>query len=201
MMTLQEWDTDVLGRVIGDGQCVALCQDYNTRVVGGGFLSTDGGRWPGYAGSIYDNAVAGNIPGYTPQPSTALAAPGWLAVWGTSPFTPSTHIAVVRGDAGISVATITQNPGAAQHMAIPKVGLLGYLAPGNGNGATFQRAGDVFSTAQDVMSSLDTFKKFVSDSGNWQRIGLYILGALLVLSALLFIFKNDAVQAMKGITK
>jgi hypothetical protein len=194
-VNLSEWVNDVDGRVIGDGQCVALCQDYSARVALGGFLSTDTGPYPGYAGNIWTSDIAG----YTRAKSTAIAMPGWLAVWGKSAFTPSTHIAVVLNDAGIGVNCMTQNPGAAQHMVIPKIGLLGYLVPGTNTG-NMVLAGDIvndYQTGTKVVTSLDTLKNWVSEAGNWQRIGLYTLGFILVLMAVLFLFRNDAMKLVK----
>jgi hypothetical protein len=198
-VNLSEWVDDVEGRVIGDGQCVALCQDYSARVALGGFLSTDTGPYPGYAGNIWTS----DVQGYTRAKATAIAMPGWLAVWGKSAFTPSTHVAVVLNDAGIGVNTMTQNPGAAQRMVIPKIGLLGYLVPGTNTG-NMVLAGDIvndYQTGTKVLSSLDDLKNWVSDAGNWQRIGLYALGFTLVLLAVLFLFRNDAMKLVKESVK
>lgn len=199
-MNLSEWVDDVEGRVIGDGQCVALCQDYSARVALGGFLSTDTGPYPGYAGNIWTS----NVQGYTRAKATAIAMPGWQAVWGKSAFTPSTHIAVVLNDAGIGVNCMTQNPGAAQRMVIPKVGLLGYLVPSNVGSGNMVLAGDIvenYETGTKVVTSLDELKNWVSDGGNWQRVGLYALGFLLVVFAVVFLFRNDAMKLVKESVK
>jgi hypothetical protein len=155
----------------------------------------------------------GNYPGFTAHPATAIAAPGWIAVWGKSPFTPLTHTAVVMGDMGAGLDTMTQNPGAAKRMLIPKAGLYGYLSRGEGSGVSL--AGDVktgnnvvdaFANSASAMAGLVQFQKsiadaqtFLSDPGNWKRIGLYVLGGMLLILAVVFLFKNQAIQLTKKV--
>ena len=199
-MNLSEWVADVEGRVIGSGQCVGLAQDYSTRVAGGGFLATDVGPYPGYAGNMWTS----NIPGYVKKPATSVMMPGWLPIWGKGVFTPSTHVAVGLMDAGVGVECMTQNPGAAKRQVIPKVGLLGYLAPVKDAG-NMQLAGDIvgdISTGVKAVNSLDELKKWVSDGGNWQRIGLYTLGFLLLVFAVVYLFRNNqTLDIVKGAIK
>lgn len=211
-MNVDEWARDVSGRAVGDGQCVALVQDFSKRVAGGGFLSTAGGRYPGYAGSM---VTPGNYPGYTLRSPASIAAPGWIAVWGKSAFTPLTHTAVVMGDMGAGVDTMTQNPGAAKRMIIPKVGLLGYLESGNGTGSGINLAGDIktgnpltdalagsassLAGLVALQKSVNDASRFMSDPGNWKRIGLYTLGGTLLILAVVFMFKNQAIQLTKKV--
>lgn len=203
-MNLSEWVADVEGRVIGSGQCVGLAQDYSTRVAGGGFLSTDTGPYPGYAGNMWTS----NITGYVRKPASSIMLPGWLPIWGKSAFTPSTHVAVGLADAGVGILCMTQNPGAAKQQVIPKIGLLGYLAPANGNsGGSIHTAvdmediagaaGTVAGALTGPMQSLQGLSAWVSDSGNWQRVGLYTLGALLIIFAVVFMFKNQVLEVVK----
>jgi len=189
-MNLSEWLDDVRGRVIGSGQCVALAQDYSARVTQGGFLSTDTGPWPGYAGNIW----YADIPGYVKKSKTEIMLPGWLPVWGKGPFTPATHIAVAIAAAGIGVKCMTQNPGAAQVQTISKVGLLGYLAPGNNTGAgNAVLAGDIITDTTKTVQGVNALKEWASDAGNWQRVGLYALGAILILFVLLNFTKGEII--------
>ena len=198
-MNFDEWCSDVDGRVVGSGQCVGLAQDYSTRVVGGGFLSTDTGPYPGYAGNMWTS----DIPGFTRKPPTSIMLPGWLPIWGKSIFTPSTHVAVGLADMGLGVYCMTQNPGAAKKQTISKVGLLGYLAPVN----PLEPAGivgDIVGQAKDTLNTIDSLKQvagWFTDSGNWQRIGLYTLGAVLIVFALVFMFKNQTIDLVKGATQ
>lgn len=197
-MNLNEWVRDVEGRVIGSGQCVGLAQDYSTRVALGGFLSTDTGPYPGYAGNMWTS----NISGYTRKSKTEVMLPGWLPIWGKGPFTPSTHVAVGLADAGIGVLCMTQNPGAAKQQVISKVALLGYLAPVKGDtGGSVHTVGNPITDAIETANSLNQLKGFVSDSGNWQRIGLYTLGALLCIFAVVYLFKNQTMTLVKGAIK
>jgi hypothetical protein len=102
---------------------------------------------------------------------------------------------------------MTQNPGAAKKQVISKVGLLGYLAPvkdvKSGGGFTAETVvdgGDIVEGIKAV-NSLDTLKEWVSDSGNWQRIGLYTLGFLLLIFAVVYLFRKDAMKIVKEATK
>lgn len=195
-MNLSEWVDDVEGRFIGDGQCVALAQDYSARVALGGFLSTDTGPYPGYAGNIWTS----NIPGYTKAKPTAVMMPGWIPIWAKSAFTPSTHVAIGLQDAGVGVLCMTQNPGPAIRMVIPKIGLLGYLVPDKANSGNAVLAGDMvenYQTGVAAVSSLSTLKDWVSDPGNWQRVGLYALGFLMLVFAIVFLFRKDALKLVK----
>lgn len=201
-MNLQEWIADVEGRVIGSGQCVGLAQDYSTRVVGGGFTATDVGPYPGYAGNMWTS----NIPGFTRASKHETMMPGWVPIWGKGPFTPATHVAVGIADAGLGVDCMTQNPGAAKRQIIPKAALLGYLVPskdvGSGGGSirTVNSAGDIVEGVKTV-SALNDLKEWVSDGGNWQRVGLYALGFLLVVFAVVYLFRNKSMTLVKEALK
>lgn len=192
-MTLSSWKQDVQGRVIGSGQCVALVNDYCSRALSLPLISTDGGRKPGYAGSMWDNPPQG----YVKKGATEIAMPGWIPVWDVGPFTPYTHVAVALGDAIAGVRCMTQNPGPANDQIIPKLGLLGYYAPGNsGNMVT---VGDTNPITEGIktVEGLNAIKNWVSDSGNWQRIGLYAVGIVILLIAMLYLFRNDAMKLVK----
>lgn len=189
-MNFPDWCNAVEGVVIGDGQCVALAQDYSRRVANGGFLSTDTGPYPGYAGNIWYADIAG----YVKKSKTEIALPGWVAIWGKGMFTPSTHVAIVIADAGVGVNTMTQNPGAAKRQVLSKAALLGYLAPVNGasTGGTVL-AGDIITETTKTVEGITAVKEWVSDSGNWARIGLYALGAILLLFVLLTFTKGEVI--------
>lgn len=198
-MNLDEWIDDVEDRVIGSGQCVGLAQDYSTRVAGGGFLATDVGPYPGYAGNMWTS----NIAGYERKPATSIMLPGWLPIWGKGPFTPSTHVAVGLADTGLGIYCMTQNPGPATKQTIPKIGLLGYLAPVNGPKPVgiVGAVTDKVTGAMGAVESLKGISSWVSDADNWKRIGLYTLGALLVIFAVVFLFKNQTIDLVKGATQ
>lgn len=197
-MTLAEWEKDVSGRFIGSGQCVALVNDYCSRVLGLPLISTNGGRKPGYAGSMWDNPTSG----YVKRGATEVAGAGWIAVWGTGPFTPATHTAVTVGDAIAGVSCMTQNPGPAHVEVIPKLGLLGYYAPASNPGSgSIVTVGDTNPITEGIktVEGLNAIKNWVSDAGNWRRIGLYALGIVILAIAMLYLFRNDTMKLVKEV--
>jgi len=104
-------------------QCVDLAQFYNRDVVGAAFMTTpySGGAkdiWSTYDRNRYTAISAGSAP-----------MKGDVAIWGSSMGGGYGHIAIVLGDAGNYVNTLTQNPGATKIGSITKSGLLGYLRP------------------------------------------------------------------------
>jgi hypothetical protein len=101
---------------------------------------------------------------------------------------------------------MTQNPGAAKRQVIPKAALLGYLAPVKdvGSGGSIHTVGDTAGNIVEgvkTLSALEDLKKWVSDSGNWQRIGLYALGFLLLVFAVVYLFRNKSMTLIKGAIK
>lgn len=195
-MDFNTWLGDVNGQTIGDGQCVALAEDYISRVCAMPAVSTDGGNHPGYASSMYANGPAA---GFGQLPSSANGMPGYLAVWDYGyPFTPFSHVAVVIQDDGVTLKCMSQNPGPAHVMDIPKLGLLGYLTPGGGgSGATIQTAASV-STSGDIVSqfqNLVTAAQWLNNAQHWKRIGIFAIGAVLLVIALLkFLDDKGAIQ-------
>lgn len=194
MMDFSSWLSDVNGRVIGDGQCVALAEDYITRVCSMSAVATPSG----YAGSMWE---AGPDSGFGQKSSDQTAMPGDLAVWGNAPFTPLTHVAPVIQDDGPTVKCMSQNPGPAHVMDIPKIGLKGYLTPGGGgstvNVASVKTTGNVVTdTIDNVSHFIDTLSHFgnaidwVSKPESWRRIGLFALGAILLYIAVAIILKD-----------
>lgn len=199
-MNFSDWVKDVLGRKVGTnpsntGQCVGLVEDYIARVCGMPAISTDGGEYPGYAGSLWDNAQ-----GWEKQPPSAQPMPGWIGVWGRGPFTPSTHTAVYW-QAG---TWVTQNPGPATLFTVPPVGLRGYLVPG-GTGATAVTAANVQTVANDPVSGITDFVNSVTNAGNWvsanwKRIGVFAIGAILLLIVLVQFLDQIGVAQWTGTT-
>ena len=188
-MDFQSWLDDVNGRVIGDGQCVALAEDYIARVCALPAVSTDP---TGYAGSMFDNGPASN---FGQLDASATAMPGYLAVWGNGPFTPLTHVAPVVQDGGAMVKCMSQNPGPAHYMDIPKIGLKGYLTPGGGTAtastvANVKPAGNVITDAQNALNTLGNIGAWLGNASNWRRVGLFIMGAILLYIAVAIILKD-----------
>jgi hypothetical protein len=215
-MKLSEWLTDVNGRQIGDGQCWTLAQDYSNRVTNGGNLATQPSPHEGYAIGVWDGyGVSGVEKFYTKAPATSIAGAGWLAIWkyGTS-TAPLSHIAVTTGhDYGLTVECMTQNPGPAHLMKISKQGLAGYLVPKNGGtaaGMTAVLAGDNTSgsnpiadgvnAVSGVTNAIANVQHFFATPGQWQRIGIYTLGAALLLAAVIYLLKNDVTNLAKAVS-
>lgn len=200
-MDFESWVHDVLGKTVGTnpsntGQCVGLVEDYVIRVCGMPAISTDGGEYPGYAGSLWDNAN-----GWGKQSPSAQPMPGWIGVWGRGPFTPETHTAVFY-QAGLYV---TQNPGPAVLFAVPPVGLRGYLVPPGAGSTNAITAANVQTVANDPISGVTNFVNSVTNagnwvSGNWKRIGIFAIGAILLLIALLQILDQTGASKWTGTT-
>lgn len=204
-MNLDQWLADVNGRAIGAGQCWDLAQDYAARVCGAGTLSTQVGPHPGYASNVWAGFGGNGVEQWFGQaPANATALPGWIAVWDWgSPVAPFSHIAPVVKDYGAAAYCMSQNPGPAHYMPIPKLKLLGYLVPHTmGGGAGVQLAGDTSSssgTGSDPFTQISGFvdavtnvQRFFATPKIWNRIGLYLLAAFILLAAVIYIFKDQA---------
>lgn len=170
-MSFQDWAKDVSGKVIGSGQCVGLAQDYETRVLDGGFLATAGGPHPGYASDSFEGYSTNGLSStFTKVPAGVKAQPGSLAFWafGTqSPgfSAPLSHVAVVLADNGSTLKVMDQNSMGSSVAAVhtlPKIGLLGYLVPNggvggpppDGAGTNAVPAGDLPSTGNWITDSV-----------------------------------------------
>jgi hypothetical protein len=155
---------------------------------------------------------------------------GWIAIWKWgNPETPHSHIAPVISDLGLGVLCESQNPGPAHRMTISKLGLAGYLAPRTGADGSVQLAGDILpgipdwftqgvagaATGKDAVqtivdqlkavvsfvSQVNKAEAFVSNAGNWKRLGLYALGGFLLVSVLLYTFKDDLTSVVESVSK
>lgn len=188
-MDFSSWLSDVNGRVIGDGQCVALAEDYITRVTAMPAVATPSG----YAGSMWE---AGPDSGFGQKPSDQPGMPGDLAIWGNAPFTPLTHVAPVIQDDGPTLKCMSQNPGPAHVMDIPKIGLKGYLTPGGGGAITattaanVQPTGNIIDQFTALGNSFGTVTNWLGQASSWRRIGLFALGAILLYIAVAIILKD-----------
>ena len=205
-MTFQEWLADVNGRVIGNGQCVGLVEDYAQRVCGTGQISTDGTEHPGYAMEMWHN---GPSAGYSQVPATSVAMPGYIAIYGWGfQYTPLSHCAVVINGGMAVDENMSQNPGPAHRMSEPKIGLLGYLVPGASNApnavgaVNIQTAGNVISDVSGFMSVWPKISAWVTDSNNWKRIGLATVGVIAIIIVLVKLFNMESTvkEVAKNVT-
>lgn len=225
MMTFSDWLADVDGREIDvDGsagaQCWDLAQDYLTRCLGGGTLRTGPSSHAGYAIGAWDGFSSNGLnQWFTQAPAGATMLPGWVPVWKWGAlFSPLSHIAVGVQDKGGAVSCMSQNPGAAHITSLSKIGLAGYLVPKslNNSGPGFVTVGNntlVSNPITDTVDNMAGLKKmyddsqtaiaWVSDSGNWLRVGIFTIGGALLLLAIVKLLSKSpvtagAVKAVKG---
>lgn len=231
MITFSEWLNQVDGQTIGAGQCWDLAQDCVTKIYGPYALVTGPSPHQGYAIGVWDGYGQNGVEKFFDQKkATATAMAGWIAIWKWgNPETPLSHIAPVIADVGLGVLCESQNPGPAHRMTISKLGLAGYLAPRNGSTNTATLAGDILpgipdwftkgvagaATAPDAaqaivdqlkavvgfVSQVNSAEAFISNAGNWKRLGLYALGGFLLISVLLYTFKDDVMSTIESVTK
>ena len=139
----------------GGTQCVALANQYNSDVVGCGWIAADlASDW-----YIYYEKDDLEKQYYTRLDSSNQPQKGDLAVWNKIP-NASVHIALVLDPmSGNDIKCFTQNPGAATVAVLPRTGLLGYLRPKKFIGSSPEKpqASSSGSTTEAVMS--DTLKK------------------------------------------
>lgn len=122
---VDRWKATVQGRGIDmDGafgaQCVDLARSYSQNVVGTGAIMGNGRDW---------YAAGGASGAYTQIGPGAQAQKGDIACWGASWGGGWGHVAIVLGDNGGTISTMTQNPGPARVENFGKNGLQGYLRP------------------------------------------------------------------------
>lgn len=128
MITIDAFIAKYNGKLINNGgtECVALANQYEADVVGGGFISANwASDWWNY---FSDDAV--EKVEYVQVGANAAAQKGDLAVWSKYPTSAEPHIALVEADLGTGgLSCFTQNPLAAHTETLVKTGLLGYLRP------------------------------------------------------------------------
>ena len=214
-MDLQQWADDVNQRVIGAGECWDLAEDYDKRVVNGPLLATSPSIHAGYAIGVWDGFGRNGVEAaYTQAGADAVALPGWLAIWQWGqPEEPFSHIAVVIQDRGGSLYLMSQNPGPAHYMVLSKQGLAGYLVPKNGGTASnVELAGntsgsggnpisDTVNTLGGLASAWTNFQRFINTPGIWTRVGIYLLGGLILVAACVYYFKDETMNAIESVVK
>lgn len=149
LLTHDQWSSMVAGKYVDvdgsyGGQCWDTFADYCISVLGVPPINTWGGKMSGWAYAIWDQYWNNGASEYFDlvQPNQP-ARKGDVAIWKVEPtFYPSSHIAVVEGDAGSNVYCMSQNSSPAQpwlpgyhtsatgpnmRQYLPKQGLAGYL--------------------------------------------------------------------------
>lgn len=199
-LSLAAWRSQVEGQQIGSGQCVALADDYVTRVLGLPVVSAAGGAHDEYASSMWEGFAANGTGANFTQVSPLLPAKaGDLAVWKYgSAIAPYSHVAVVLNDLGVALNLESQNTSGhlyAEQTTLPKAGLYGYIrplnqtmvkgtGPGVDNAVNIQTAGNVLTDAGALADTWGKMAAWVGDGKNWQRIGIALLGIILIMVAL-----------------
>jgi LysM repeat protein len=142
-MQINDWLKSRNGRRIDvDGfpdanvyQCWDLWSDYAQRVLGLEQPQTvtyagEKGHHRGYACNVFHGASkAGLLKTFEQLSAAADAHLGDVAFWDKGARFPGSHVAIVVEDRGATLLTLSQNPGAAQYVELPKVSLIGYLRP------------------------------------------------------------------------
>jgi hypothetical protein len=214
-MDFQQWCDDVNGKVIGAGECWDLAEDFDKRVVNGPLLNTQVGRHPGYASDVWEGFGSNGVEAaYNQADAGSVALPGWLAIWEFGgPVTPFSHIAPTVSDHGGAVYCMSQNPGPAHFQMISKQGLLGYLVPKNGGSSSnvilagdnknsgSNPISDTVNTLSGLASAWTNFQRFINTPGIWNRVGIYLLGGMIVIAACVYYFKDETMNAIESVVK
>lgn len=130
MKTIEQFVSDYNGKLVRNGgtQCVAVANQYQADVVGGGWIGTP---LTGYANDWWNAWGTDSDYDFYVRVGADKAAPrGSLAVWDRYNNNGLPHIALVLKDNGNgTINCLTQNPGVAHVEDLTKRGLIGYLLP------------------------------------------------------------------------
>ena len=177
------------------GQCWDTFADYCISVLGIPPINTWGGNWSGWAYAIWDQYWHNGASKYFDliQPHEP-ARRGDVAIWKVEPtFYPSSHIAVVEGDAGSNVYCMSQNSSPAQpwlpgystsatgpnvRQYLTKQGLAGYLRR-KSHIVVLAPPAAIKPKEWDEMASKDEFKaairEVLAEPATLDRIALAVL--------------------------
>lgn len=85
----------------------------------------------GYASGLWTHNVGLRV--FDRVSSSAKAHKGDVAIWTRNHIYTGSHVAIVVEDRGSTLYCLSQNPGPARLVNLPKIGLLGYLRPKDKN--------------------------------------------------------------------
>jgi hypothetical protein len=224
LMSFAAWRADVEGKTIGSGECVALANDYCARVLGVAPPATVGGAHDPYSSSMWEG-----LPADSPFTKVSPLAPmraGDLPIWKYgSGVAPLSHVAIGVQDLGVAIRISTQNTNGhryAETTNLPKAGLYGYLRLKNGAGGTVPvgypdgLAGDLVEGAAGAVNGIGgvagglgqlagvwgSILAKLSDPEFWKRMGVGLLGIILIMLVLTKIFSSSAaVSSAAGLIK
>lgn len=211
-LSLAAWLAQVDGQPVGSGECVALADSYAVQVVGSPVISAAGGTHNEYASSMWEAFGANGTGNWYRQVSPLLPMlPGDVCVWRFgSAVAPFSHVAVGLQDLGVAVLVESQNTNGhrwAEKTTLPKAGLYGYLRPLNsaqvdGVGihaaADVQGAGNPLTQFAALGSAWGKSLAWLGDAKSWQRIGIGLLGIILIMVVLVKILGPSPAGAAVG---
>lgn len=211
-MTLAAWVAVVDGKTIGSGECVALCNSYNTQVVGSPPIPTSGDH---YAITAYQSFPLGGMDKwYTKVGALGPFKPGDQVFWNRgSVIAPVSHTAVILADLGPVVDVMSQNTNGhryAERVKLPRAGIAGALRPinpGSVDGLGHPATGDaqpagLVETVTGAAAAAAAWTKilaWVQDPANWRRIGIALLGIILILIALIRVLNINPLQTVQKV--
>lgn len=212
-MGFSEWSASVVGKRVGpndtNGQCVGLYYDYMTNCLGIEPVSTNYGPHGGYAIGTWDS-------GKPPAGLVAIKGAGDIRKgdivfwnWGTFPTAPLSHVAVANGPSVATVAPfVTQNSPLPVTTIQPLsvIGVAGVWRPANStekgspDPTGLPQIGDGIGGVQESIAGLGTFLSTIAGTNPnvpnlWPRVGIFVLGAILIWIALASIIADSAVGA------
>ena len=220
LMSFAAWRADVEGKTIGSGECVALANDYCARVLGVAAPGTVGGAHDPYASSMWEG-----LPADSPFAKVSPLLPmksGDLVIWKYGSSTaPLSHVAVGLQDLGVAGRYVSQNTNGhryAEATNLPKAGLYGYLRLKGGQGGNAVLtdypdgvAGDLVEGAAGLLGGgqfgavgavWGKILEKLQDPEFWKRIGVGLLGIILIMLVLTKILSSSSALApVAGIVK
>lgn len=219
-MSLAAWAADVEGKTIGSGECVALDNDYAVRVIGSPPIPTTGDN---YAITQFESFPTGGLDQWYSRvgPLGPFAAGDHIFWARGSAVAPVSHVAVVLADLGPVVSIMSQNTNGhryAERTTLPRAGVAGALRPKSstaldggtgtgiraglpdwmGNPAVVNGITGGILAARPVVDLAATGGKIVAwlqDPENWKRVGIGLLGMILIMVALLKILNTTTLPA------
>jgi hypothetical protein len=186
---------------------VALTNSYNTEVVGSPPVPTAGDH---YAITAYESFPAGGLnKWYSRVGALGPFRAGDQIFWHRgSIIAPLSHVAIVLADLGPGVEVMSQNTNGhryAERTVLPRAGVAGALrpiTPGSVDGLA--RPVSLLDAVPGVAGAGAVWGKilaWITAADNWKRIGIALLGIILIMVALVRILNFHPVTAASGLLK
>ena len=214
-MSMAAWRADVEGKTIGSGECVALANDFCARVLGVAPPATVGGTHDPYASSMWEG-----LPADSPFAKVSPLAPmraNDLVIWKYGSSTaPLSHVAIGMNELGVAARIVSQNTNGhryAETTTLPKAGIYGYLRlknagtpagsvlagyPDGAAGDLVEGAAGILGAAGDTAQAAAVWGRILDklrDPDFWKRLGVGLLGIILIMLVLTKILTTSATLA------